>query len=39
MILKNYREASDAVEVCLKNVEECQWKYLYVKGVIEINNE
>ena len=32
--LEKYKEASDALEVCLKIADECSWKFLYVKGVI-----
>lgn len=33
------KEASDSVEQCLKLAEECTWKFLYVKGVIEMKRK
>ena len=37
--LGRYKEASDAVEHCLKIADECTWKFLYVKGVIEMKRK
>lgn len=37
--LERYKEASDAVEHCLKIADECTWKFLYVKGVIEMKRK
>lgn len=36
--LKRYGQASEALEKCLKIADECTWKYLYVKGVIEVKS-
>jgi tetratricopeptide (TPR) repeat protein len=37
--LERFKEASDELEKCLKISDECSWKFLYVKGAIEIKNK
>ena len=34
LVLERYDVAGEVLDECLKNVEECQWKFLYVKGLV-----
>lgn len=35
-LLYQQKQARDSLELTLKLAEECTWKYLYVKGVVEM---